>query len=194
VIVIGLTGGIGMGKSTVARMFEAHGIPSFNADAAVHGLQAPGGRAIAPVEASFPGTVSNGVLNRASLRALVLQDNAAMRRLEAIMHPLVRQEEAKFRATARRTGRRAVLLDIPLLFETGAESRFDVTITVSAPRAVQIARVLKRGLPRAQAEAIIARQMPDAEKRRRADVVIPTGLSKFHTIRTVRRVAQEILR
>ncbi len=193
-IVIGLTGGIGMGKSTVARMFEAHGIPSFNADAAVHGLQAPGGRAIAPVEASFPGTVSNGVLNRASLRALVLQDNAAMRRLEAIMHPLVRQEEAKFRATARRTGRRAVLLDIPLLFETGAESRFDVTITVSAPRAVQIARVLKRGLPRAQAEAIIARQMPDAEKRRRADVVIPTGLSKFHTIRTVRRVAQEILR
>lgn len=192
-IVIGLTGGIGMGKSTVARMFAARGIPAFNADDAVHRLQAPNGRAIPMLERAFPGTVEHGVLNRAALRVLVLQDDVAMRRLEFIMHPLVHQEEAIFRAAAFRAGRRAVLLDIPLLFETGAQLRFDVTVTVSAPRAVQITRVLKRGLPRAQVEAIIARQMPDAEKRRRADYIIPTGLSKFTAQRAVRRIIKELL-
>ncbi len=192
-IVIGLTGGIGMGKSTVAGMFAAHGIPSFNADDAVHRLQAPHGRAIPALAAAFPGTVSNGVLNRARLRDLVLNDDAAMRRLERIMHPLVHNEEAQFRARAFRTQRRAVLLDIPLLFETGAERRAQVTITVSAPRDVQIARVARRGLPVDQIEAIIARQMPDAEKRRRADYVIPTGLSKFETLRHVRRLIERLV-
>jgi dephospho-CoA kinase len=191
-IVIGLTGGIGMGKSTVAKMFAAHGIPSFNADEAVHRLQAPGGRAIPALAAAFPGTVKNGTLNRAKLRALVLRDDVAMHRLEFIMHPLVHQEETKFRAAAFRANRRAVVLDIPLLFETGAENRFNTIITVSAPRDVQIARILKRGLPRAEAEAMIARQMPDAEKRRRAHRTIPTGLSKFHAIRTVRRIIKEL--
>lgn len=192
-IVIGLTGGIGMGKSTVAKMFAAQGIPCFNADDTVHRLQAPNGRAIPALDRAFPGTVRHGVLNRAKLRALVLRDDAAMRRLEAIMHPLVHQEEARFRTAAYRAHRHAVLLDIPLLFETGADRRVHRTITVSCPRNVQITRVLRRGIPRAQIEAIIARQMPDAEKRRRADHVIPTGLSKFHAIRAVRRIIKEFL-
>ncbi|GLR66798.1 dephospho-CoA kinase [Acidocella aquatica] len=191
-IVLGLTGGIGMGKSTVAKMFAAHGIPCFNADAAVHQLQAPGGRAIPALARAFPGTVNNGVLDRSKLRALVLRDNAAMRRLEAIMHPMVYREEEKFRTAAFRAHRRAVLLDIPLLFEAGGYRRVHRTITVSCPRDVQIARVLKRGLPLAQIEAIIARQMPDAEKRRRAGHVIPTGLSKFHAQRAVRHIIEDL--
>jgi len=192
-IVIGLTGGIGMGKSTVAKMFQAHGIPIFNADAAVHRLQAPGGRAIAMLDISFPGTVQNGVLVRAALRDKVLADPVAMRRLEFIMHPLVRQEELKFRAAARRAGRRAILLDIPLLFETGGERRVDVTVTVSCPRAVQIARVRRRGIPLAQIQSIIAKQMPDSEKRAKADHVIPTGLSKFATFQAVDRLVRRLL-
>jgi dephospho-CoA kinase len=192
-IVIGLTGGIGMGKSTVARMFRAHGIWTFNADTAVHRLQAPGGRAVAMLQISFPGTVENGVLNRAALRERVLRDPVAMRRLELLMHPLVRDEERKFRAGARKTGRRAVLLDIPLLFETGGDKRVDVTVTVSCPRAVQIFRVKKRGVPLAQIESLIAKQMPDSEKRARADYVIPTGLSKFATFQAVNRLVRILL-
>jgi dephospho-CoA kinase len=192
-IVIGLTGGIGMGKTTVAKIFARHGIPCFNADDEVHRLQAPGGRAIPALDCAFPGTVENGVLNRARLRQWVLRDDAAMRRLERIMHPLVRQREAQFRAAAHRAGRRAVLLDLPLLFETGAENRFNKIITVSAPPDVQMARVRRRGLPEAQIQAIIARQMPDAEKRRRADYVVRTGRSKFHTVRRVRRIIRELL-
>jgi dephospho-CoA kinase len=192
-MVIGLTGGIGMGKSTVAKMFFSSGIPYFNADEAVHRLQAPGGKAVPMLEISFPGTVENGVLNRAALRALVLRDPVAMNRLEFLMHPLVHQEEALFRAYAYRTGKRAVLLDIPLLFETGANLRVNKTVVVSAPRAVQIARVQKRGMPLAQIEAIIAKQMPDAEKRARADYVIHTGLSRFHTLRAVRRLVKVLL-
>jgi dephospho-CoA kinase len=192
-MVIGLTGGIGMGKSTVAKMFFSCGIPYFNADEAVHRLQAPGGKAIPMLDVSFPGTVKDGVLNRAALRALVLCDPVAMRRLEFIMHPLVHQEEALFRAYAYRAGKRAVLLDIPLLFETGAQLRVNKTVVVSAPRAVQIARVKKRGMALAQIEAIIAKQMPDAEKRARADYVIHTGLSRFHTVRAVRRLVKELL-
>jgi len=192
-MVIGLTGGIGMGKSTVAKMFARCGIPYFNADEAVHRLQAPGGKAVPMLDVSFPGTVEDGVLNRAALRELVLRDSVAMNRLEFLMHPLVHQEEALFRAYAFRTGKRAVLLDIPLLFETGADMRVDVSVTVSAPRAVQIARVKKRGMAVAQIEAIIAKQMPDAEKRARADYVIYTGLSRFHTLRTVRRLVKVLL-
>jgi dephospho-CoA kinase len=128
------------------------------------------------------------VLDRAKLRAWVLRDDVAMRRLEFLMHPLVHREEQKFRTAAFRAGRRAVILDIPLLFETGAQLRVDTTITVSCPRDVQINRILKRGLPLPQIEAIIERQMPDALKRAQADYVIPTGLSKFHTMRAVRRI------
>jgi dephospho-CoA kinase len=192
-IVIGLTGGIGMGKTTVAKIFAAHGIPCFNADDEVHLLQAPGGGAIPALNRAFPGTVENGVLNRAKLREWVLGDDVAMRRLEFIMHPLVRQREAHFRTAAFRAGRHAVLLDLPLLFETGSENRFTKIITVSAPLDVQIARVRRRGLPDEQIEAIIARQMPDAEKCRRADYVVRTGLSKFHTVRRVRHIIRALL-
>lgn len=189
-IVIGLTGGIGMGKSTAAKMF---GLPVFDADAVVHRLQAPGGRAIPALAAAFPGTVTGGVLDRAKLRAWVFSDPPSRRRLERIMHFMVRAEETAFRARARRAQRRAVVLDIPLLFETGAERRVDLTATVSCPRAVQLLRVRRRGLPEREILAIIARQMPDAQKRRRADFVIPTGLSKFHARRAVRRIKQAVL-
>jgi dephospho-CoA kinase len=192
-IVIGLTGGIGMGKSTVAKIFAAHGIPVFNADEAVHRLQAPGGAAVPMLGISFPGVVEDGVLNRAALRELVLRDPVAMNRLEFLMHPLVQREEWKFRASARRAGKRAILLDIPLLFETGGEQRVDVTVTVSAPLLVQLARVKKRGMKLPQIMAMIAKQMPDAEKCARADYVIRTGLSRFHTIRTVRRLIKVLL-
>ncbi len=189
---IGLTGGIGMGKSTVAKMFGRVGIPAFNADEAVRRLQAPGGAAVEMLDVSFPGVVRDGVLDRAALRALVLRDPVAMRRLEFLMHPLVHLEEERFRRAAMRAGRRAVLLDIPLLFETGADRRVDTTVTVSCPRDVQVARVRKRGIPAGQIEAIIAKQMPDGEKRRRADFVVRTGLSKFLTWRDVGRVLRGV--
>jgi len=192
-IVFGLTGGIGMGKSTVAGMFVQERIPAFDADIAVHELQAPAGRALPALERAFPGIVQDGVLNRARLRRLVLADDAAMRRLEAIMHPLVHAEEARFRAAALRGQCRAVVLDIPLLFETGADLRVDVTLTVSCPPGMQLARVLDRGMPEDQARALIARQMPDAEKRRRADAVIPTGLGLAFTRRRVRRLIKRYL-
>jgi dephospho-CoA kinase len=191
-LVIGLTGGIGMGKSTVAKMFGRVGIPAFNADEAVRRLQAPGGAAVEMLDVSFPGVVRDGVLDRAALRALVLRDPVAMRRLEFLMHPLVHLEEERFRRAAMRAGRRAVLLDIPLLFETGADRRVDTTVTVSCPRDVQVARVRKRGIPAGQIEAMIAKQMPDGEKRRRADFVVRTGLSKFLTWRDVGRVLRGV--
>ena len=191
-IVLGLTGGIGMGKSTVATMFAAHGIPAFNADDAVHALQAPNGAAIPAIAEAFPGTVSIGVLDRAKLRAQVLADNAAMKRLEGIMHPLVRQMQAAFTAEAAEAGRRAVLLDIPLLFETGGEGRVDKAITVSCPREVQISRVLARGLSLHDVEAIIARQVPDEEKRRRADYIVDTSGPLEETQAQVARIIEEL--
>jgi dephospho-CoA kinase len=187
-IVIGLTGGIGMGKSTVAGMFEKLGVPAFNADDAVRAMQAPGGEALPALAAAFPGVVKKGVLDRAKLRRLVLKDAEAMRRLEGIMHPLVVRQEGLFRARAFRAGRRAVILDIPLLFETGAEARVNVSVTVSAPLPAQLARVRARGIPEADILAIIGKQMPDAERCRRADYVVNTGLSLFQTRRDVCRL------
>lgn len=191
-MVLGLTGGIGMGKSTVAAMFAEQGIPSFNADDEVHRLQAKNGQAIPALDAAFPGVVHEGVLDRAALRARVLADGAEMKRLEAIMHPMVRGGQSEFMAAAQREGCRAVLLDIPLLFESGAEARMDRTITVSCPREMQIARVLTRGVPLAEIEAIIARQMPDTEKRRRADFVIDTGGTLEETKRQAERIIKEL--
>ena len=191
--VVGLTGGIGMGKSTASAAFRRAGLPVFDADAAVHRLQARGGRAVPAIAASFPGTVRDGAVDRAILRQTAVFDPAAMRRLEAILHPMVRAEERAFLGRARRAGRRAAVLDIPLLLETGGERRVDRVVVVSAPRAVQLARVRRRGVTDAQARAIIARQMPDREKRRRADVVVRTGLSRRHALRTLRRLILELL-
>jgi dephospho-CoA kinase len=186
--VIGLTGGIGMGKSTAAGAFRRAGIPVFDADAAVHGLQAPGGRALPDIARAFPGTVQDGVLDRTRLRAAVLEHDAAMHTLEGILHPLVRRAQRMFLARARRARRRAVVLDVPLLLETGGDAQVDLVLVVSAPRGVQVARIRRRRrMTDSQIEAIIARQMPDAEKRRQADIVIRTGLSRFHALRTLRR-------
>jgi dephospho-CoA kinase len=196
---IGLTGGIGMGKSTAAAAFRRAHLPVFDADAAVHRLQAPGGAALPAIAAAFPGAVAErngrGVLDRPALRAAVIGDEAALRRLEAILHPLVRREERKFVARARRAGAPAVVLDIPLLLETGGDRRVDLLVVVSASRSTQLHRVRRRGqMSQAQAEAIIARQMPDAQKRRRADLVVHTGLSRQHALRSLRRLIEGLRR
>jgi dephospho-CoA kinase len=196
--VIGLTGGIGMGKSTAAAAFRRSHIPVFDADATVHDLQAPGGGALRPIGAAFPGTVradegGRAMLDRAALRDRVLADPTALKRLESIMHPLVRAAERAFLARVRRAGARLAVLDIPLLLETGGEARVDVVVVVSAPRAVQIERVRRRRrMDRAQIAAVLGRQMPDAEKRRRADIVVRTGLSKHHAQRAFRRLIREL--
>ncbi len=191
--IIGLTGGIGMGKSTAARAFRRAHIPIFDADAAVHRLQAPGGAALPQIAAHFPGTVVDGVLDRSRLRAAVVGNDAAIRQLEAIIHPLVRRMESAFLAQARRTGSPAAVLDIPLLLETGGEKRVDMVVVVSAPRSIQMARVKRRrGMTESQITAIIARQMPDSQKRRRADLVIRTGLSRNTALRPIRALIRSL--
>ncbi len=175
-IVIGLTGSIGMGKSTVAAMFAEQGAPSFNSDDAVHTLYAAGGAAVAPVSEAFPGVVRDGAIDRVALSKLVLDDTPALRRLEAIVHPLVRAAQAQFLSDQRAAGAKAVVLDIPLLFESSATNFFDKIVVVSAPAELQRARVLARpGMTAEKFESILARQVPDAEKRMHADFVIDTG-------------------
>jgi dephospho-CoA kinase len=191
--IIGLTGGIGMGKSTAAAAFRRARIPVFDADLAVHRMQAKGGRAVKAIEAVFPGTTRNGAVDRAALRQAVLGNRKALTRLEHILHPMVEAEERAFVGRARRGRRHAVVLDIPLLFETKGDKRVDTIVVVSAPRAVQIYRVgLRRRMSKADIEAVIARQMPDREKRRRADLVVRTGLSRNHTLRILNRFIQKL--
>lgn len=191
--VIGLTGGIGMGKSTAAAAFRRARIPVFDADLAVHRMQAKGGRAVRAIEAAFPGSTRNGAVDRTALRHAVLGNRAALTVLEHILHPMVEAEERACVARARRTGKRAVVLDIPLLFETRGDKRVDTIVVVSAPRAIQIHRVsLRRRMSKADVEAIIARQMPDQDKRRRADLVVKTGLSRNHTLRILTRFIQTL--
>jgi len=191
--IIGLTGGIGMGKSTAAATFRRARIPVFDADAAVHRLQARGGRAVRAIAAAFPGTVRDGAVDRAALRSAVLGQPEALQRLEAIIHPMVLDEERTILARARRAGHRVAVLDIPLLLETGGDARVDRVVVVSAPRDVQTHRVrLRRHMDTAAIAAIIARQMPDAAKRRRADVVIRTGLSRHYALRRLRRLIHEL--
>jgi dephospho-CoA kinase len=160
----------------------------FDADAEVHALQRQGGRALPFIAAAFPGTVIDGRLDRAALRALVLGDPARRRVLEGILHPMVRAAQARFLAAARRRGARLAVLDVPLLFETGGDKHVDEIMVVSAPRAVQMARVRRRRrMLDSEIAAMIALQMPDAAKRRRADVIIRTGLSRFHAVRAIKR-------
>ena len=173
--VLGLTGSIGMGKSATAALFRRLGTPAHDADACVHALY-DGGAAVAPVAAAFPGTVANGVVDRAALGRLVLNDPARMAELEAIVHPLVRAAEARFLDQARAARAPVAVLDIPLLFETGGDRRCDAVAVVTASPAVQRARVLARpGMTPEKLEAILAKQMPDAEKRRRAHFLVDTG-------------------
>ncbi len=174
-IVIGLTGSIGMGKSTVAQMFAEEGAPAFSSDDAVHELYAPGGAAVGPVGAAFPGVVNDGAVDRVALSAQVVDNAEALHRLEAIVHPLVHQAQARFLKENRAAGRKAVVLDIPLLFESGGAAIVDKVVVVSAPPDVQRERVLARpGMTAEKFESLLARQVPDAEKRARADFVIST--------------------
>ena len=182
-IILGLTGSIGMGKSTTSTMFQAEGAPVYDSDAAVHALYAVGGAAVAPVEAAFPGVVVDGAIDRVRLSAAVLGDPEALQKLEAIVHPLVGADRIGFFEKAAADGKHIVVLDVPLLYETGGDKRVHKVVVVSAPADVQRARVLARpGMDVAKFEAILARQTPDAEKRSRADFVIDTsqGLEAAH--------------
>jgi dephospho-CoA kinase len=191
--IIGLTGGIGMGKSTAAAAFRRARIPVFDADLAVHRLQARGGKAVRAIEAAFPGTTRDGATDRAALRQAVLGNPEALTKLEHILHPMVEAAERDFVARARRAGRHAVVLDIPLLFEVAGDKRVDTVVVVSAPLAIQIHRVAqRRRMSKADVAAIIARQMPDREKRRRADLVVNTGLSRNNTLRILTRFIKDL--
>jgi dephospho-CoA kinase len=193
--VLCLTGSIGMGKSTAASTFRRLRVPVFDADAAVHRLQAAGGRAVASIAAAFPGTVRDTPrgpsVDREALRRAVLGDDAALNRLERIVHPLVRDAERRFLAAARRRAEPLVVLDIPLLFETRGEGRCDAVLVVTAPAAVQRRRVLRRpGMTEERLRAILARQVPDSQKRRRAAHVVRTGVSRFHAQRAIRAIVK----
>jgi dephospho-CoA kinase len=192
-LVLGLTGSVGMGKSTATRLLRRCGIPVHDADAAVHRLLARGGGAVTLVAAAFPEALKDGAIDRTALGRQVFGDPEALNRLEAILHPLVRQSERRFLARVRRERRAVAVLDIPLLFETGGQRRCDVVLVVSAPRRIQLARVLGRpGMSAARLAGIEARQMSDAEKRRRADFVIATGLSRRHSLARLCRALKRI--
>lgn len=186
-LVLGLTGSIGMGKSAAATMLRRMGLPLHDSDRAVHRLLAKGGGAVAEVEAAFPGVVVDGAVDRRRLAERVFEDPVALARLEAILHPAVRRATRAFLKQQARNGRWLAVLDIPLLFETGGEALCDAVAVVSAPRFVQEARVLgRRDMTRARFDAILAKQMSDREKCRRADFVVSTGLSKSATLRQLR--------
>ncbi len=171
-LVIGLTGSIGMGKSTTAAMFRDLGLPLWDADAAVHRLYGEGGEAVEPIREACPAAVAEGRVDRKALRRWLAEEEGALRRIERIVHPLVARERTRFVADA---GTDLVVLDIPLLFETGADDAVDEIVVVSAPLEVQRQRVLTRGgMSETEFDAIVARQVPDDEKRRRADWVVPT--------------------
>ena len=190
-IVLGLTGSIGMGKSATAAMAEAAGIPVHSADAAVHRLYA--GALAAPIEAMFPGTVRDGVVDREALASRVLGDAEAMRALEALVHPAVRAEEAAFLEACRAAGEKLVILDVPLLFESGRAGDVDKILVVSAPAELQRQRVLARpGMTVKKFEAILARQMPDEEKRARADYVIDTSRGLSAAEEDLRRIIADL--
>jgi dephospho-CoA kinase len=194
-LVVGLTGSIAMGKTETARMFARLGFPVFDADAAVHRLYDSGGAAVPLIERAFPGAVSEGRVDRARLSEIVAGDPQALARLEALVHPLVRREQETFLEAAREAGHEFAVLDIPLLFETGRDRDVDAIVVASAPEDVQKARVLARPLmTREKFAAILARQMPDSEKRRRADHVVDTSRGLEEAFTQVRAIAEELRR
>ena len=193
-IVLGLTGSIGMGKTAAAEMLRRMGLPLHDADETVHRLLGPGGGAVAAVEAAFPGVTVDGAVDRKLLGARVFGDSAELKRLEVILHPMVRRSALDFLKQRARQGHSLVVLDIPLLFETGAEALCDAVVVVTAPRFVQEARVMGRsGMTPQRLRAVLAAQMPDEKKQRLADFVINTGLSKRATLRQL-RAAVRLLR
>ena len=189
--ILGLTGSLGMGKSTTAKFFAAEGVPVHDADAAVHRLYA--GEAVPLIEAAFPGTTANGQVDRDKLGRRVLGDEAAIRKLEGIVHPLVRQAEERFLSEAERAGAKVAVLDIPLLFETQGEKRCDAVVVVSAPAEVQRLRAFERpGMSEEKFRAILANQMPDAEKRARADFIVDSVHGFEHARAQVRDILQQV--
>jgi dephospho-CoA kinase len=187
-IILGLTGSIGMGKSTTARLFAEEGVPVHDADAAVHVLYE--GEAVPLVEAAFPGTTEDGKVDRVRLGQAVVGNSEAMKRLEAVVHPLVARARDRFLAEARKAAAPVVVLDIPLLFETGGDKLVDAVVVVSAAPDIQRQRVMERpGMTAEKFEALLAKQMPDAEKRRRADYIVDSG----HGIEQARAQVREIL-
>ena len=190
--VIGLTGSIAMGKSTTARLFAEAGVPVHDSDATVHKLYE--NEAVAPIEATFPGTTKDGKVDRAALGRRVLGDAAALKRLEQIVHPLVREASQRFLNEAEAAGAEVVVLDIPLLFETGGETRVDAVVVVSAPAEMQRARVLERGVAAAQLDAMLARQIPDVEKRARADFVVDSSQGIEHARAQVNSILTAVAR
>jgi dephospho-CoA kinase len=186
-IVLGLTGSIGMGKSTVGDFFAEGGAPVYDADAAVHRLYA--GEAVPLIEAAFPGTTRDGTVDRTRLATHVIGDPEALRRLEAIVHPLVRRAEERFLADAEAAGAAVAVLNIPLLLETGGDQRCDAVVVVSAPAETQRARVMGRaGMTEEKFTGLLGKQMPDAEKRRRADFVVDTSQDFESTRAQVRAI------
>jgi dephospho-CoA kinase len=192
-VIVGLTGSIGMGKSTAAKMLREMGVPVYDADAAVHALQAPGGVALPGIEAAFPGVVKAGVLDRQALGARVFGNKEALRRLEAIVHPLVQRMQRAFLRRAALAGEKLVVLDIPLLFEGMGERRVDATLVVSAPAFLQRRRVMARpGMTAEKFEGILRQQVPDALKRRKASIVIPTGMGLAPTRAALGKAVTEL--
>lgn len=192
-VILGLTGCIAMGKSAAADMFRRLGVRVHDADEAVHRLLERGGGAVTAVAAAFPGAARDGAIDREVIAKQVFGDKEALRRLERILHPLVRNDQRSFLATAARRGDSLVVLDVPLLFETGGHEMCDAVAVVSAPPFVQTERLLKRpGMTRERIKAIRGLQMSDREKRRRADYVIPTGLGRDHTMRRIRRIVNSL--
>lgn len=194
-LILGLTGSIGMGKSAAARVLKSMGVPVCDSDAVVHRLLARGGAAVGAIAAAFPGVVVDGAVDRRALGAAVFGNPAALKALEAIVHPRVLAAQHAFLRQAARRGVRVACLDIPLLFETHGERRVDRTIVVSAPLRVQRARVLARpGMTAEKFAGILARQMPDAQKRRRADFVVNTGGGRLGTRRVLREIINKAKR
>lgn len=192
-IILGLTGSIGMGKTTTAAMFAEEGVPVYDADSYVHALYEPGGAAIAPVEAAFPGVVQNGRIDRELLSQRLAGDPEALKRLEAIVHPLVREKQVEWLRARFDQGAKIVVLDVPLLFETGAAQLMDAVVVVSAAPEVQRARVLSRpGMTLEKFEMLSAKQTPDSVKREGADFVINTGLGLEEARAQVRAVLAAI--
>lgn len=188
-IILGLTGSIAMGKSATARMFEAEGVPVFDADAEVHRQYQAGAAAAAQIAARWPGVMTEGAVDRTRLSALMVQEPALLSALEAIVHPIVRHAQQRFLDDARARGTPAVMLDIPLLFETNRQNEFDKVIVVSAPESIQRQRALARpGMTEAKLNRILERQMPDAEKRAHADFVVDTSQGFDHARAQVRAI------
>ena len=192
-LLIGLTGSIGMGKSETAKMFARLGIPVNDSDANVHALYEPGGAAVPEIEKAFPGTVENGRVDRAKLSKALADDPSGFKRLEAIVHPLVGKTQAAFMEKAIKDGADMVVLDVPLLFETGGHARMDAVVVASAPSHIQRARVLERpGMTPDKLDQILARQIPDEEKRAKAHFVVETDKGLDHAFEQVKQIVKTL--